>query len=674
MVIRVHEDYHEKIVSDEISKLTPVFGKDNASRLLKAYLIGDEKTRKRIMEMVDIVKASILSDKDLKDSILMEPPSQEVSLEGQIEVGNVMYGRKEVYPFFIDKEAFLSHIGIFGSSGYGKTNISYILSRGISGSGIPVIIFDFSKRNYKDLLSTPLKNKTDVFTVGRDTSAFRFNPLKPPEGVQLSQWIKEFASIFDHAYWLLGGGRHIIMKALSELYSKNKNPTMLNLKDWIKNYEPSRMTPRERNWISTAERPLESLCFKEFGEIFECKTGILPSDFFEPGKITILELDALDDNDKTFFIEIMLQWLRDWLIVNNSREELKAVIVLEEAHHVLNREKSRKIGSETVIDLVFREIRELGLGVVYIDQHPSLVSYPALGNTSTQIFMNLGLDTKYSSDIQDACKMLGIDYENDTKNIRELPVGYGLFINRMSRFPRPFVLKFHLMDLKKGSVTDNDIAHHMQLRNPIKQNAMRKTIGSKARIDYEKEIKDLDESDWRIIKAIGNADGAYTSQIYKAARMSGKTFNEKIEKLKSRGYVFNRDARIGRNRVSFYFLTQEGEDLFRTKHDFPKKEKIDRSRIIRLFKSNGWFVTEKDGHALMEKNGKVTNINFVDSNEIDLKRLEEFNFICGSDRTKNMVLQRAARFAYENNEDPIISIATEEGFMKNGKFDRVVFV
>jgi hypothetical protein len=48
-------EYQEKMLSDEIKKLVPVLGKQNAEKLSKIYLISDEKTRGRIVEMVDVV-------------------------------------------------------------------------------------------------------------------------------------------------------------------------------------------------------------------------------------------------------------------------------------------------------------------------------------------------------------------------------------------------------------------------------------------------------------------------------------------------------------------------------------------------------------------------------------------------------------------------------------------
>jgi len=455
----VSVDGKDEIALDEIKRLVPILGKEKATKLEIAYLLWDEGGRKRIIDLVDAIKASVFSDKELKEGILLQPPSLQISQNGDFEFATVLYGKKELYPLFLRKEDLLTHIGIFGSSGSGKTNAAYFLIEQLSDLEIPILIFDFSKRNYRDLLSIKkLRDKIKVYTVGRNVLPFRFNPLKPPPGVQVSQWAKEFAEVFDHAYSLMGGGRYIILKCLEALYKSfhPSYPRISDLKNWLEKYAGFVGSVRERNWLATAKRPLESLTFRETGEIFECEEGTLPSSFFENGKITILELDALSHDDKTFLIEIILQWIRDWLIARNIREKLVGVIVLEEAHHVLNREKVKKVGIETVTELIFREVRELGIGIVYVDQHPSLVSYPALGNTSTHVYMNLGLDTKWSSDIQDASHMLGLKRDEEVDYLRRLPIGHAFILIRRSEFPNPFLIKFPLVLKEKGLIKDDD--------------------------------------------------------------------------------------------------------------------------------------------------------------------------------------------------------------------------
>lgn len=680
----------EKLIESEIKKLVPVLGKERARRLSKAYLLGDEETKKRIFEMIDTVKAAVFSRKELRDTILMEPPPSNIASRGDLRFGSVLYGRKKLYPVSLERKFLLTHVGIFGSSGYGKTNIALCMIKELSDNGIPVLVFDFSKRNYKDLLSTEIRDRIEIFTVGRDVSPFRFNPLKPPEGVQLSQWMKEFSSIFDHAYWLLGGGRHIILKALDNVYSENDKPRLKDLKEWLSEYATSaKMPSRERNWLATAERPLESLCFKELGDVFECDEGIKPSDFFEPGKITILELDSLDINDKTFFIEIILQWVRDWMVIRGKREELVGTVILEEAHHVLNREKSRKIGSETVIDLIFREVRELGLGMIYIDQHPSLVSYPALGNTSTHIYMNLGLDTKHSSDILDASNMLGLDYEEQGGYIRKLPVGHGFMLCRNSEFPNSFLVAFDEFDFQKGSVTDSDIAefmrgkikvekpmegrHKMLEPEPAERESEAKRTPKKVPMD---KIQEINENDWNVIEVIGNASGAFSSEIYRTLRISGSVFNRRVEKLIDLNLVAMRKAKIKKNRLNYYYLTELGMDVFATRYG-PEENVLDVrvDNVLEMFKMAGWTFEAKGDKIELNIGKKKANIiiaNTQDREKIFSDLSRNRYFLCASDQIKNMVVQEAAKRA-KIGKTLTLFISTIKGFEDKGEFEKIEF-
>jgi hypothetical protein len=678
-------DTKERIFTDEVKKLVPVLGKDKAERLTRAYLLGDEETRERIFELVDVMKAQVFMDKELKNTVLAEPPNRELAGKGDLELGTVLYGKKKLYPFRIDHNMLLTHVAVFGSSGYGKTNIAYMMSEKLSDMKIPVIIFDFSKRNYKDLLATNLKDRIDIYTIGRDAAPFKFNPLVPPEGVQLSQWMKEFASIFDHAYWLLGGGRHVILKALDEVYQRKDNPKLADIKRWINEYGEERMPARERNWLATAERPLESLCFKEIGDVFDCDVGITPDQFFKPGRITILELDALDTNDKTFFIEIILQWVRDWLLVSGSREKLRGVVILEEAHHVLNRDKSLKLGSETVMELVFREVRELGLSMVYIDQHPSLVSYPAIGNTSTQIFMNLGLDTKHASDILDSSRMLGLDYDEEGNYLRRLPVGHGFVLCRMAEFNEPFLVEFPLFPISKGEVSDRDISEHMGIKIETFMKTEEAKTAKREKERAEKALEDippddLDEGEWRIIQNLGEAQGSYASQIYKRAKMSGTVFNEKATRLIKIGAIGMRWAKIKRNKYCYYFLTEPGMKLFGDKFGKQEARKpMDLSDITRLFEAAGWESRKEDDVLVLSGEGKDTRILLADSLDYDLifERLSDLQIrhvLCASDRIQNMVIQQAARLSKKKAKPLVLFVATVPRFEEKGEFERVEFL
>lgn len=654
----------QELVSNEIRKLTPVLGKANAVRISKAYLLGDEKTRLRIIEMIDAVKAATFAEHGMKDVLLLEPPSPDAEpdanageIEGEIELGHATYGGRLMHALRLGKEKLLMHMGVFGSSGYGKTNLSQNIIIELAKSNVPVIVFDFSKMNYRDLLATDLKDRIDVYTIGKDTAPFEFNPLLPPDGISRSQWAKEFASVFDHAYWLLGGGRHIVLKALNALYEENKRPTLQELRNFMIDYSKA-VTSREKNWISTAERPMESLCMKEL-DMLNCRDGRKPSEFFRPGRITIIELDALSENDKAFFIEIILQWIRDWLLVSGSKEKLAGVAILEEAHHVLNREKTKKMGSETVMDLVFREVRELGLGIVYLDQHPSMVSYPALGNTSTHIYMSLGLDTKYSSDVQDAASMLGLA-EEDSGHLRRLSIGEGCVLMRNSRFPYPFTAKFRGPQVQKGSVGDEEVAKHMKARLP--------SLAEEICIVRKIGLPEIHENGARILRAVGMGKGVFASQLYRALRMSGSTFRESMKALVAQGVVGMKPVKLKRTTAHYYFLTDLGEEMFRQKFGAAAKEqKMEVAALKDGFERAGYEAEVRDEVMIIRKGGEAEEILLVsspDRNNIYKVIGDYSHYICATDELACIVVQEAARYAKNNGRKKAIHVATQD--MRHG--------
>ncbi|NIO27736.1 MAG: hypothetical protein GTO29_04180 [Candidatus Latescibacteria bacterium] len=186
--------------------------------------------------------------------------------------------------------------------------------------------------------------------------------------------------------------------------------------------------------MDSAIRAVAVLCFGELGKVVN-----IQSHQFLPwilDKNVVLELDALSEVEKTFFIELLLLWIHHHRLQEPDREKLKHVILIEEAHHILLRKKQEIEGTETVVDTLIREIRELGEGIVVIDQHPSLVSRPALGNTYTTICLNL----KEATDVRAASDAMLLK-DDQREYLGHLPVGQGI-VKLQDRWTRPFLVDF----------------------------------------------------------------------------------------------------------------------------------------------------------------------------------------------------------------------------------------
>ena len=108
------------------------------------------------------------------------------------------------------------------------------------------------------------------------------------------------------------------------------------------------------------------------------------------------------------------------------------------------------------MEIAFREIREFGVGLTLLDQHPSQISLPALGNTYTTICLNL----KHQKDVNvmGQCMLLS---EEERDLLGSLEVGQAV-VKLQGRIPGAFVIQIPDFEVKKGEVTDEDVRRRME--------------------------------------------------------------------------------------------------------------------------------------------------------------------------------------------------------------------
>ncbi len=286
-----------------------------------------------------------------------------------------------------------------------------------------------------------------------------------------------------------------------------------------------------------------------------------------------------------------------------------------------------------------------------------MVSYPALGNTSTHVYMNLGLDTRYSSDVQDAISMLGLDKDYQDY-LRRLPVGHAMVLMRRSTWTKPFVASFEHMKIKKGLIKDDDVAR-----------AMNEKLGI---VVEEEQEQTPDATQLEIINAIGAGKGVFTSQLYKPLKLSGTAFKEKISSLLRNGTIGVREVRIEKTKANYYYLTEKGEKIFG--ENFSVKQKkfdiIDKTKEI--FASLGWQ-HEQEGNSFTittaDKSIMLTILDSMDRQKIEKSVSEGSFYICATAEIRNVLLQSASKTL--GAERTKISVALFEDFPTAGFMDFV---
>jgi len=609
-------------IEEVFTKLRPILGAQ-LDQLWQEYLVADPPLRQTIERMLRVTLAQRLSETYEKEQVLLKPPPRDLA-GGEYPVGMIHYGKDSFYPFGLREDEFIQHIGIFGRSGSGKTNLAYLLLHDLVKANKPFLVFDW-KRNYRDLISAPEFNDLSIFTVGRNIAPFRFNPLIPPPGTPATVWLKKLIEIMCHAYFLGEGVTVLLMRAIDHLYQKTglynnqpvRYPTMADVRDYLIEYKAK---GREAGWMESAMRAVEVLCFGEMGNVLSSLQPVDIAKLLE--RRVILELDALTNADKTFLIESLLLWIHHYRMGQSQREDFKHAIVIEEAHHILLRKKQEVTGEEAVTDILLREIRELGESVICLDQHPSLISKPALGNTYTSFVFNL----KHRSDIAMMQDCLHLDSEQ-TRYLGRLEVGWAV-AKLQGRWFFPFLIKLPLVRLKKGSVTDQDI--HRRASDLLEGRKMLLTLskGNSEVIptkegfsrrdrtpDNPKELipvrgkkennneKDgcairLTTQERKFLKDIWQYPTSGVTQRYQRLNISNSLGNTFKNSFLRRSFIYSSSVVISQGRIKILSLTEKGKKVIgitageSDRHGGPE-HRYWIKRIADHLKIQGYQVTEE---------------------------------------------------------------------------------
>jgi len=375
---------------------------------------------------------------DFRRKVLLSLPPEKKA-KGSIHLGTIIY-EKEKWPFGISQAELLRNMGIFGMSGSGKTNTAFHIFKQLVEKRVPILFWDW-KRTTRHLLPR-LRSQVRVYTPGRKLSPFPFNPFIVPPGLEPSVYVNHLVDVMAEAYTLGDGSRSVLQKAISGCYRRgNSAPSAADI---LAEVEKSPGVGRVGGWKISARRALESLEFSDITATDRAAQQEFTTALFND--VTIVELDALAQGAKKFLIPMMCLWLYYVRLASQMREQLKLVIFVEEAHHVLYRQEQR--AKETVMNMLLRQCRELGIGIIVIDQHPHLISSAALGNTYTTLCLN----QRDPTDINRAAGLSLVE-ETEKKWFSMLPVGRAI-VKLQDRWRRPFLVQIPLVPVRKGLVTD----------------------------------------------------------------------------------------------------------------------------------------------------------------------------------------------------------------------------
>ncbi len=419
-------------IDEKLKMLQPVIGSAKANKLKLIYSFEDDYRRKKEIENhIDLLIAQHVKS-EVNDQIVLPPPPKDLS-SGHIHIGDIEYASKRLHPFYLDFKDLNRHMGVFGSTGSGKTTFTINLIRQLYKNGIPFLIFDWEK-SYRGLIRE--FSDVQVFTVGSDINPFFLNFLTVPPGINFDEYIKSIIAIISEDYIGGIGADTMLLNYMEMAYQETGHPCFEDLKEIVLREinkdkgSRGRLAGRAGLWKESVSRQITFMSKGAAGAVINSTNHYPIHGLFN--KPIVLEFGNLKSPyDRKFFIHVILNWLS---IYTQSQgifsETLKQVLIFEEFHNIAMQGKA-----DNMISTLFRESRKYGIGLIAIDQTPSEVPNAIFANMNAKVCF--ALNTK--RDMTAMAKAMNLDLYKE-KYLGMLQSGQAI-VNVKQRYHDSFQIK-----------------------------------------------------------------------------------------------------------------------------------------------------------------------------------------------------------------------------------------
>jgi len=509
--------------------------------------------------------------------ILIPPPPQK-TVDGSYSLGNTIWNDKTTWFFGLEEKELPQHIAIFGRTGSGKTNCSFLLLLQLLEKNKPFLIFDW-KQSYRKICN---KNSITLYTPGYYQAPFSFNPLDLNNIPEHSQeaYLRQLLSVLLNVYFrdlkLLSveGVEYLLLRGFDYLKREKGNFTFFDLYHWATQYKT---ISRERDWKASLLNVLYKLTTGPLGDVLNPDQSINLEEIIK-GR-TIIELQWLGSpKDKSFLIQILLLQLYYHFSQQNPTPNLKFLIVIEEAHNILLKHLE---DYETIAEMILRQIREYGVGICLLDQHPSLMSLPALG-TYTTICFNL----RAREDIQ--VMETALNLEEDREYISMLRRGQAI-VKLQDRYIKPFLVGFGKAACKER--TDFTTRNGFPQRFPQ----------IKAISEPDKPSQEKENPKAKFLLDVHSFSLSPITERYKRLGLGSKQGSEIQRQLVQQKQLRPVWINLKKTRIKLFEITEIGKQFLRDRGidlHFPKRKgsllhQFWQDRSKKKFEENGYSILEE---------------------------------------------------------------------------------
>ena len=349
-------------------------------------------------------------------------------IKGDLEIGFLKSGRGVLQmPVGIyGSKSITEHIGIFGTTGSGKSNVVKVLASSVIDSGnYGLLIFDVHNEYFKDLSSHPMSKDrlcvyhTDSKEYGQ-TIAVNFSEVGPEDITACATFTEpQMDAIYKlSSLWKEDWMRYVLKYDTQDIID-----------------ELSGCTGQKFN--SRTIGKIKSICWNLEQELHvkEEEVAIVSQiiNQLEQGKVVLVELKNISPVGEQALSTLLSKKLLNHYAgkTEDERSHIKPVlIVLEEAHRFLGKKEN---SSNNVFSRLVSEARKFNLGMCVVDQQPRLLADKVLSQLNT-LFI-LGLASKADrSKIEAMCRKDILQQRNEIKN---LDCGEMIVATNYMRFAAP---------------------------------------------------------------------------------------------------------------------------------------------------------------------------------------------------------------------------------------------
>lgn len=318
-------------------------------------------------------------------------------------------GQETETEVYLDLNSLAMHTFVTGSTGSGKSNAVYHLLTEVRKKGIPFLVIEPAKGEYKDVF-------TDVKWYGTNPlvgEILHINPFSFPKGIHVLEHIDRIVEIFNVCWPMYAAMPAVLKESIENAYksagwdldiSENEKveglfPTfddvLLELNKTINSSEYSADT--KGDYIGSLSTRIKSLTNGINGRVFVSDEMNLDALFNDNAIIDISRVGSVET--KSLIMGLVVMKLQEYRIsnANGMNSPLKHITVLEEAHNLLKKtsteqsaDSSNMVGkSVEMLTNAIAEIRTFGEGFVIVDQAPNLLDTAVIRNTNTKIILRL---------------------------------------------------------------------------------------------------------------------------------------------------------------------------------------------------------------------------------------------------------------------------------------------